>query len=397
MGAEFAAIPKPTPVPASNGAGAASAAGSSPPSLPVKRKETENFDPRQTKAACNHGAAGGSVGNHGAAGGSAGNAFDESIRNVTHAFDSERRRFHDELRRKDFEHAEKIKKIQAEANAKVDKYMLDMGREGAKALDANRRLEELKKTHAAEMDKQSQSFETQLGQHKANSEASFRRQLDQLITEQGAEKKAFEARIAELTADKKALEARIAEHAAAYAALERTTRDMLAHNERQLDEREYKQRSCALADLRTAQDERLKAVQMKFDAELRAQLCEQRIPYERKIAELNGKLDALTKDFGLRKDLQEVAKAVPQLLEGVYSASSQLGVFKTQVSDVSAKTAEIHDQANRFQGFVTAMQTLSGGHRHLPGPQPMMYYPPQHPPPSRVRHGAFHTEAPAGQ
>jgi len=355
IAASFASIPKPIPVVAGIAAG-----GKDPAStafLSCKRREShENPDARVSKVQCSHG------------GGY--DMLDDTIQNVASAIGRERskyrdeldqfKRFHDEeMAKKDAQCAEEIRKIRAAASEDVAKAQAECEKAGRKTAQVEKNLKAREEHFAAETDKQNLSFARELGKHKAEAEAAYRKKLEDVTNIHDNIVKQLELELARVKAE-----------------LETTRgygRDTMRKFGQELDEREARHRHQAMTELTKTYEKRAESMKHQYDAECRAQLAEQRTAYERRIAMLETEVVGLKNDIELRRDVRKFCESFPPVLDTLYSTNSQLGVLTTRINEFNAKTIEIGNQANQLQGIMMALQSTA-----VQRPPPMMYYPPPH-------------------
>ena len=339
----------------------------------TKRRENHDSpEARLSKVPCNHVGAGGGF-----------DTLDDTIKNVTSAFDKERRKFKDELDQHLRLHQEELNRKDGECAEEIRKARSACAEEAQKALAYMKQIEELKSRHAGEIDDLKKSFAHELGTQKAQVDAAHHQRNGFHCSLEDAKKR--------FAAEKAEMELKIAKLQGSLDATDRGRREDFRNLERQLDDREARHRNQVISEITTSHKERLEAMKNLYESEGRNHLSELRVVYERKIASLESELAALKGDGETRKDIRKLVEAIPGLLEGIYSGTSQLGVFKTQVTEISAKTQEIHNQAIHLQGYMAAAMQRPGP---VPPPQ-FVYYPPmqQHPAPvGRGRHGAFHSE-----
>ena len=371
LSSSFHTIPKPIPktpgpdpkLPA-NGA----SLGITTSAFATKRRESnDNPEARMSKVQCNHGGAGGGF-----------DSLSDTIKNVTSAFDKERRKFKEELAHNMRLHHEELAMKDAECAEEIRKARADCAEEAQKVLAYMKKVDELRARHATELENHTIEHTRQVCLHKDATD-SVQRERDSLC-------KSNE----ELRSKNKELSVLVD-------AAERYRREDFRVLERQIDERDARHRSQAMTDLVKTYEKRMEIFKSQMEAEGRAHLAELRTAYERKIASLEAELATLKNDADLRRDVRTLCEGIPGLLDSIYSGTAQLGVFKTQVTEISASAQDIRNQANQLQGFMSAMQA-AGVQRQAPPPQ-FMYYPPpqQHPGPAgRARYPQFHPEpAPA--
>jgi hypothetical protein len=367
--ASLDSVRKPIPVlftAGMTGSGAAGAFSS------CKRREShENPDARLTKVQCNHLPAGGGF-----------DMLDDTIQNVASALGRERTKYMDELAKKDAQCAEEIQKIRDDCAEQLRKSQAAVAEAQGRADSALKQLGDLQARHDAEIEQQSVAFAKELNKHKTELDASFRQRLE--------EANAGSERII------KGLQLELAKAKAELETTQKNHRDDFRSYQRDFDEREARHRNNVITEMGKSYEKRLELIKHQFDSECRAQLAEQRTGYERRIATLETEVVGLKHDIELRREVRKACEALPPFLDGVYSATSQLGVFKTQVAEITAKAVEIGNQANHLQGYMTALQSNA-----VQRPPQIFYYPP-HPgaamptPAGRGRHGAFHAEAAHG-
>ena len=215
-------------------------------------------------------------------------------------------------------------------------------------------IKDIKAKHASDLEKQSASFERELGIRKAA-------EAEVLLKQKTEIEKVFQERIDVISAR--------------LDTAERSYRVALNTMETKLAEQDAKNREVSIKSLRTAWETRMEAITHQYQAEKKAHVAELVAGYQAReaglktaIAEKDAQLDTFKKCFESGEELVKTRDMIASLPHHVQSAMAQMTAFTTQAQLV-------HNQVQQLQGFINGLQSCA----MPPRPQgPPGYWAPPH-------------------